>query len=290
MGNILDFKVFSSNGKTFLAAGGSEDQVDVFEANFDGSTFDLTHATSLKGVSYKDITQLTFAEDDNGDLLLINSSISAGVTVTGMEVVCFAAGTEISTPSGPILVETLSVGDWVFTKDRGPQKIRWVGRKAVSRAALQSNPNLRPIRIEAGALGLGVPERDLTVSPQHRILVRSKIAMRMFNCDEVLIAAKQLTGIDGIYVVGESEDVFYVHFSFDQHEIVFANGAETESLYCGEQALKALAPAARRELFELFPELARGNYSMPLVRHSPKGRRSRKLASRHMANSQVLVS
>ena len=33
---------------------------------------------------------------------------------------------------------------------------------------------------------------DLTVSPQHRVLVRSRTAQKVFGTDEVLVAAKQL--------------------------------------------------------------------------------------------------
>ena len=53
----------------------------------------------------------------------------------------------------------------------------------------------RPIRIRAGTLGNGLPEADLIVSPQHRVLVRSGIARTLFGADEVLVAAKQLLAL-----------------------------------------------------------------------------------------------
>ena len=42
--------------------------------------------------------------------------------------------------------------------------------------------------------------------------------------------------------------VTYVHIMFDQHEVVFSDGLATESFYTGDQAMAALAPAARAEI------------------------------------------
>jgi hypothetical protein len=49
--------------------------------------------------------------------------------------------------------------------------------------------------------------------------------------------------------------VTYIHLMFNAHQIVFANGAPSESFYPGPMALSALASPARRELCHLFPEL-----------------------------------
>jgi len=104
------------------------------------------------------------------------------------------------------------------------------------------------------------PSSDLIVSPQHRVLVRSKIAERMFGSDEVLIAAKRLSEIDGIDVVEGASGVVYFHLLFDRHEIVTSNGAESESLYTGLQALKSIGGAARKKIFALFPEISEIDY------------------------------
>jgi hypothetical protein len=53
----------------------------------------------------------------------------------------------------------------------------------------------------------------------------------------------------------EGEDVTYIHMMFDQHEVVFAHGAATESFHPGAMGLNAISDPARDELFELFPEL-----------------------------------
>ena len=201
---------------------------------------------------------------------------------------CFSAATLIETARGPVAAGDLAVGDMVRTRDAGLQPIRWIGRRALDTAALERAPHLRPIRIRAGALGEGCPAADLVVSPQHRILVRSRIAQRMFGTDEVLVAAKQLCQLDGIDVAQDLSEVVYIHFLFDDHQIVFSNGAETESLLVGPEALKSEGIAARAEILALFPELA--DHAAVPARTVTSGRLARKLAVRHLQNQRPLVN
>ncbi|MDO5630508.1 MAG: Hint domain-containing protein [Paracoccus sp. (in: a-proteobacteria)] len=202
-------------------------------------------------------------------------------------VVCFVAGTLIETDQGLVAVEDLQEGMMVLTRDEGFQPVRWTGQ---TRLSLIKQNNVRPIRIKAGALGDGIPSADLLVSPQHRILVRSAIAHRMFGTNEVLVAAKQLLQLDGIDIADDMDAVTYVHFMFDRHQIVLSNGAETESLYTGPEAIKSVGAAARREIFAIFPELRDRDYMPEPVRHLASGRMARKLAVRHAQNLKPLVS
>lgn len=204
---------------------------------------------------------------------------------------CFVRGTLIETEHGPVAVEDMVPGMRVKTRDRGLQPVRWIGSRVLSHKMLAIAANMRPIRISAGALGRGMPQRDLLVSPQHRILVRSKIAHKMFGAPEVLVAAKQLLQIDGIDIVQNDNSVEYFHFLFDQHEIVLSEGAETESLYTGKEALKSIGQSAQEEIFALFPELRNRNESdVPAgVRILASGRMGRKLAVRHAQHKKVLV-
>jgi hypothetical protein len=57
----------------------------------------------------------------------------------------------------------------------------------------------------------------MTVSPQHRILVNSRIAQRMFGEDGALIAAKKLTWLDGVDEVCPDEGIEYYHILCDAH-------------------------------------------------------------------------
>lgn len=205
------------------------------------------------------------------------------------DIICFARGTTIAGLHGDILVEDLKVGDMIRTKDHGPQPVRWIGSTRLGAGTLAGFPHLRPIRISAGALGLNSPESDLLVSPQHRVLVRSRIARRMFDTDEVLVAAKQLLQLEGITVAEELDEVEYFHVLFDRHEIIEANGAEAESLFTGLQALKSVGAAARSEIFSLFPELEAANDGALPARPLVPGRVGRQLAARHRQNVRALV-
>lgn len=202
---------------------------------------------------------------------------------------CFARGTMIETEHGPLAVEDLRLGMRVATRDNGLQALRWIGSRVLGSKALGVAPQLRPIRIAAGALGKGLPRRALIVSPQHRILVRSRIAQKMFGTAEVLVAAKQLCQLDGIDIAEDLDEVTYVHFLFDSHQIVWANGAESESLLPGPEALRSVGPAAVAEIYAIFPELASPEYSAPAARELVSGRLGRKLAVRHSQNGKPLL-
>ncbi len=202
---------------------------------------------------------------------------------------CFCKDTMIDTPIGPQLIQDLEIGDMVNTVDNGPQEIRWIGHSVLSARQIQEFPNLAPVHIAAGALGKGLPEQELVVSPQHRILVRSKIAERMFSTNEVLIPAIKLVGLPGIKQNLTPKEISYFHVLFDQHEIVVSNGAQTESLYTGQQALKAVGPEAYREIISLFPEISAPDYTPPNARLIPKGALMKQLAERHAKNNKPLV-
>lgn len=203
--------------------------------------------------------------------------------------VCFTANTAITSSDGFVLSHKVRAGMRIMTKDDGPQIVRWAGSRTLDADMLKLNPKLRPIRIRAGAFGDKLPERDLMVSPQHRMLVRSAIAVRMFDSAEVLVAAKQLLCLPGVDVAEDLNEVTYIHFLFDRHQIVFAEGTPTESLYPGKQALKSISDDARSEILTLFPELADLDTLLEPARPLIPGRRGRKLAERLCRNRKPVL-
>lgn len=180
--------------------------------------------------------------------------------------ICFTPGTRIAVPGGTVAVEGLQPGDLVLTRDRGPQPLAWVGSVRLSAARLAAEPALRPVTIRADSFGPGLPAHDLTVSPQHRILVRDARAELLFGTPEVLVAALHL--VDGRRVVqpAPAAGAVYHHICFDRHEIVFAEGLEAESLRPGPAALRSVPAAARDELLRLFPELSAPGAALPAAR------------------------
>lgn len=203
---------------------------------------------------------ITYADDnpENGtvDFLDTDGNTTGTLTFVNIENVipCFTPGTLIATPKGEVPVESLKAGDRVITRDNGIQQIRWTGRKDMGWHDLAANPHLKPVLIRQGSLGNGLPERDMMVSPNHRVLVANDRTALYFDEHEVLVSAKHLVssqGISAINAVGAS----YIHFMFDRHEVVLSNGAWTESFQPGDYTLKGMGNAQRNEIFELFPEL-----------------------------------
>ena len=168
---------------------------------------------------------------------------------------CFTPGTLIATPRGEVAVETLKEGDRVITRDNGIQEIRWMGSKGLTGRELLQKEHLKPVLIQKGSLGYGLPERDMLVSPNHRVLVNNDKTALYFEEREVLVAAKHLTGLAGVNRV-DTMKTTYIHFMFDQHEVILSDGSWTESFQPGHQTLDGLGNAQRQEILELFPELA----------------------------------
>ncbi|MEL6809613.1 MAG: Hint domain-containing protein, partial [Pseudomonadota bacterium] len=189
------------------------------------------------------------------ELLDSNGNVARRVQYSEIEqIICFTPTTRIATQKGEVLVAHLAPGDKVITRDNGLQELRWVGRRDLGPADMQANARFQPVLIRKGALGNGAPERDMLVSPQHRMLITSDVAAVMFDEREVLVAAKHLTGLDGVDQV-QTGAVSYMHLMFDQHEVVLADGAWSESFQPGDHSLRGIGAAQRGEVEALFPEL-----------------------------------
>lgn len=201
---------------------------------------------------------------------------------------CLTRGTLIDTPAGPVPVEDLEVGDLVSTRDAGAQPVRWICAFQLKAMHLRQRPELCPVLIPRGAFGPGLPNRDLRVSPRHRMLLRSPIAGRLFAANEVLVAARHLVGVAGIRRDTTAASVQYFHLVTTRHAIIRANGAETETMFPGPHALNSLPPTARQEVEALFPRL----HESPPAAARPfiVGRQARILIARHRREMQALVA
>jgi len=231
---------------TFIGGNGG----DVVDGGDGGDDYDILDLTGTN----VDYIEYTSADREDGIVHFLDGTTMDFSEIEAV-VPCFTPGTLIATPKGEVLVEELVAGDKVITRDNGIQEIRWVGHTKVGTVDLMKRPQLKPIRISKGALGSGLPERDMLVSPQHRILVANDKTALYFEEREVLVAAKHLLGRDGIEEV-EVASVTYVHFMFDQHEVVLSDGAWTESFQPGDYTLEGLDAGQRDEILALFPELA----------------------------------
>jgi hypothetical protein len=161
---------------------------------------------------------------------------------------CFTYGTRIRTPDGNQFVEDLGVGDPVVTYDHGTQIIRWIGRRHVP-----AKGAFAPVQFAANVLG---NSRLLEVSQNHRMLRHGAAIHALFGAPQVLVPAKFLVGTPGVRL-REAGFVDYIHLLFDNHEIIWAEDALTESLYPNDGLLSA-------ELFAIFPRVE--TESLPAAR------------------------
>jgi ELWxxDGT repeat protein len=130
---------------------------------------------------------------------------------------CFATGTRIRTLRGDVAVEDLAVGEMVVTHGGDTAPIIWIGRREVACETHPAPAAVRPVRVIAGAFGLGLPTRDLVLSPDHAVFA-----------DGVLIPVRYL--INGRTVVQEqAARVTYWHVELPRHAVLLAEGLTVES-------------------------------------------------------------
>lgn len=145
-------------------------------------------------------------------------------------IACFASGTLIRTPSGHRPVEALTRGDLVSTVDRGAQPILWIGSWRVSWTQMQRQKGLRPFIVQANTFAPGEPERDTLLSRQHRIRINVSKRTGPNKQDEVLAPVHCLTALAGVRPCLPPGGVRLFHFLTPQHDLIWSNGIETETL------------------------------------------------------------
>ena len=179
----------------------------VFGPDSEGSYL-IPHDGSLTGQSFPAVGE-TFA-----------ITVQDGVVVVN----CFLTGTRIATPLGPVAVEALVIGQPILTADGRAVAVKWVGRQTVSTCL-----GAAPVRLGAGALGGGLPLRDLVVTADHALLI-----------DGFLINAGALVNGSSIDLVGQAAlgaRATFFHVETDAHDIILAEGTPAESFidYAGRQ-------------------------------------------------------
>ena len=182
---------------------------------------------------------------------------------TGIAAVCLTTGAMIETPLGPKLIETLEVGDLVSTRGSGPQPLRHVLHRRLAPLTLKDRPHLAPITIRAGSIGVGLPRRDLSVSPQHIVLMsdpRLETTLGPMPCRKA--AAQLMDVVPGIVAARIMRTVTYVHLAFDKDEVIFAEGVPTECSDLAGRGCPAMPDTNAAELREVFAGLLGENGSV----------------------------
>ena len=147
-----------------------------------------------------------------------NDVDTGGVLLTVESVACYCPGTLILTDTGEVPIERLQIGDHVVTNSGLLKPIRWIGRRSYSGRFIEGRHDMLPVRIRAGAIGAGVPRRDLVVSPKHAMLL-----------DGVLVPAHCLVNGVSVTQADRVDSVQYVHVELALHDVILAEGAPSET-------------------------------------------------------------
>jgi hypothetical protein len=122
-----------------------------------------------------------------------------------------------------------------ITHDSRALPVRWLGVRTI--ATRFADPLALPIRICGGALGSGLPHRDLLLSPGHALLLNG-----------MLVQAGALVGLPGIACVPDLPERFrYFHIELDTHELLLAEGVAAESYLACAEPMRFDNPAPTRE-------------------------------------------
>ncbi|MEP4195647.1 MAG: Hint domain-containing protein [Aliishimia sp.] len=225
---------------------------------------DGVHSYAIALIDTPRVTLLMFQDTlppPDRNLWVVRQYLSPQMASTVSEdLICFTQDTLITTQTGSRRIDSLSVGDTILTKDNGPQPVQWIGQQRMSRARLMLMPILRPVRIMAGALGIKTPDTELRVSPKHRLLAHGPVARDLFNTDEVLVPACDLLCRNQIMIDHSLDPVTYVHLMFEHHQVIWANGVETESFHPADMPFSALSETDRKSLQTLIPSVASDPY------------------------------
>jgi Ca2+-binding RTX toxin-like protein len=230
---------------------------------FKGAGYDLTFVgtaplTATGQVDYSISGGFTFVEGDvtsAGDAdfeIQMAGSLNLQASDFSFGPACYASGTFILTVDGEVPIEDLAIGDQVITLAGEARPIRWIGRRAYDGRFIAGNRQALPICISAGALGDGVPARDLWLSPAHSLYV-----------DGVLVPSEHLVNGATVVQAESVEAVEYFHIELDRHDVIFADGAPAESYVDCENRLMF---ANGGEYERLYPDDDRPRWAFCLPR------------------------
>ncbi len=154
--------------------------------------------------------------------------------------VCYLRGTRILTPTGEARVENINIGDEVVTRFNGTQAVKWIGRQSFDARFVKNTREHFPVCIQAGALGVRCPARDLYVSPGHSMLIDGKLILAQLLVNGINIMQDRCPPV-----------IDYFQMELQTHDCVIAEGTWSESFADGPGMRARFDNAA--EFAELYP-------------------------------------
>jgi hypothetical protein len=248
-GDVIDLTGIAYNTTNSAVLSGS----DVLKVTENGQTYDLQLAGNFTGNTFN------LAPDGSGTLIEEDNTP------------CYCRGTLILTDRGEVPVEELAIGDLVMTVSGEAKPIKWIGMRSYDGRFIRGQRDVLPVVITAGALGEGIPARDLWVSPEHALYI-----------DKLLVPAKLLVNGMTITQVAAVERLEYFHIELDPHDVIFAEGTPAETyIECDNRLMFHNAA----EYTALYPETAP---CQPYAPRIAEGRAATTIRKRLLARAVML--
>jgi hypothetical protein len=213
------------------------------------------------GSYYAGLTSGIGALETDGYYSATNGNGDVQITPLSLDIPCFAAGTRILAINGDVLVENIQLGDALVVigpTGAATRKVVWTGRRAVDITRHPAPEMARPVRIRAGAIAAGIPERDLRVSPDHAIYL-----------DGQLFTALSLVNGTSIYQETTCRHVTYHHIELETHDILLAEGLPCESFLDSGNRHMFSAVSGLIALYPTFTATSTTAACAPLVTEGP---------------------
>ena len=223
-GSNISFGTDSATGSetiSYVEQDGTSITQDIATANDlqSSSAFTYTSGGTTYIVSNTPLTG-TIADVTVGNLTALVGGLGDAGLVVGANtyVACYTPGTLILTRAGNVAIEHIAIGDELVTLSGDIRPVKWIGRRAYAGRFVAGHREVLPVCIYAGALGEGVPRRDLFVSPRHAMFL-----------DGVLVPAQLLVNGVSVTQAQAADAVHYIHLELDRHAVIWAEGAASES-------------------------------------------------------------
>ncbi|MFO1151924.1 MAG: Hint domain-containing protein [Alsobacter sp.] len=222
-----------SGNDNFVYGAGNIGQDTISDFDPGSDTLDLK---SIAGLTFEQlsITNVTNAEGVVTGVLITGPASSftgsiyipgthaddfnKGNVLTDPDTPCFLRGTLIQGVDGEVPVEALAIGDLVMTLDGIARPVKWIGRRSFRRRFIGRNSEANPVLIEQGALGQGLPTRDLRISAKHAMFL-----------DGVFVRGEDLVNGTTIRRDRETDLIEYFHVELETPDVIFAHGSPTET-------------------------------------------------------------
>lgn len=159
---------------------------------------------------------------------------------SGIACASFARGTHVLLADGSqALIETLRVGDYVMTRNHGPQPVKWAGQQTV-----RANGAYAPIVIRKGALNNAA---DLTLGRNHRLFIYQRQDDISLGQNDVTVRAHLLVDDENIFQLSVGF-IDYFQLLFDRHEIIYVEGIAAETTLTDPLGVQELPTEPRKRL------------------------------------------